>query len=249
MSSNSLEMPSPVSEMLIPTLNLMGFMTSWIDPYTEAFVKFAPSAPGISLDIGAAYGVASLAVLETGTEVIVCDPDQRHLEIRAQRTPPTHKSRLRLLQGSLPNQINLEESSVGAILCSRVLHFLTGQQIEESICNMFVWLRPGGRVYLIADTPYNRFLKSFLPLYELRKLRGDVWPGQIDNFPQFMPAELAPNLPKFFHTLDPDILARVCTQAGLIVEQTGFIARIDYLPDAQYDGREGVGIIAYKPES
>jgi hypothetical protein len=37
MSSNSVEMPDPVSEMLIPTLNLMGFMTAWIDPYTEAF--------------------------------------------------------------------------------------------------------------------------------------------------------------------------------------------------------------------
>lgn len=62
-----------------------------------------------------------------------------------------------------------------------------------------------------------------------------------------MPTELAPNLPNFFHTLDPDILARVCTQMGLIVERKGFISRIDYLPDAQDDGREGVGIIAYKP--
>jgi hypothetical protein len=34
---------------------------------------------------------------------------------------------------------------------------------------------------------------------------------------------------------------------GLIVERKGFISRIDYLPDAQDDGREGVGIIAYKP--
>ncbi|NCS02148.1 MAG: class I SAM-dependent methyltransferase [Microcystis aeruginosa G13-11] len=247
MSSNSVEMPDPVSEMLTPTLNLMGFMTAWIDPYTEAFVKFAPLAPKTCLDIGAAYGIASLAALATGAEVIACDPDWRHLEICLQKTPSKQKSRLRLLQGSLPDQINLEDGSLGAILCSRVLHFLTGPEIEESVRNMSRWLCSGGRVYLIADTPYNRFLKSFLPIYEERKRRGDLWPGQIDNFPQFMPTELAPNLPNFFHTLDPDILARVCTKMGLIVERKGFISRIDYLPDAQDDGREGVGIIAYKP--
>lgn len=247
MESNFITMPPPVSEMLTPTLNLMGFMTSWIDPYTEAFVKFAPFAPGPSLDIGASYGIATLAALETGADVIACDPDRRHLEICSQRTPSNQRSRLRLLQGSLPNQINLEEESVGAILCSRVLHFLTGQEIEESVFNMFRWLCPGGRIYLIADTPYNGFLKSFLPLYKARKLQGDLWPGQIDNFPEFMPTELAPSLPSFFHTLDPDILVRVCTQVGFRVERVGFIARIDYLPDAQDDGREGVGLIACKP--
>ena len=247
MNSEPITMPPPVSEMLTPTLNLMGFMTSWIDPYTEAFVKFTPFAPGPSLDIGASYGIATLAALEAGAEIIACDPDKRHLEICLQRTPLNQKSRLRLLQGSLPSQINLEKESVGAILCSRVLHFLTGSEIEESISNMSRWLRSGGRVYLIADTPYNRFLKPFLPLYEERKRQGNFWPGQIDNFPQFMPMELAANLPSFFHTLDPDVLSRVCTEAGLTVEKSGFIARIDYLPDAQDDGREGVGIIAYKP--
>ena len=180
---------------------------------------------------------------------LLTTPLSSHLEICAQRTPPSQKSRLRLLQGSLPSQINLEEDSVGAILCSRVLHFLTGQEIEESVCNMFRWLRPGGRIFLIADTPYNRFLKSFLPVYEERKCRGDLWPGQIDNFPQFMPTKLAHSLPAFFHVLHPDSLLRVCTKAGLKVEQAGFIARIDYLPDAQDDGREGVGVIAYKQES
>lgn len=249
MNSESITMPPPVSEMLTPTLNLMGFMTSWIDPYTEAFIKFALFAPGPSLDIGASYGIATLAALETGADVIACDPDKRHLEICHQRTPFNQRNRLRLLEGSLPHQINLKESSVGAILCSRVLHFLTGEEIEESIFNMFRWLCPGGRIYLIADTPYNGLLKSFLPIYKQKKIDDHLWPGLIDNFPQFMPSELAPNLPRFFHTLDPDILARVCNQAGLTVEQQGFIARIDYLPDAQDDGREGVGIIAYKPES
>lgn len=228
MQSNYSDTPPPISETLIPTLNLTGFMTSWLDPYTEAFIKFASLSPGPVLDIGAAYGIATLAALETGAKVISCDPDKRHLEICALKTPPDQRDRLTLLQGSLPNEINLEEGSVGAILCSRVLHFLKGSEIAQSVLNMSRWLYPGGKVYLIADTPYNGFLRSFLPLYEERKRQGDLWPGQIDNFPQLMPTELATNLPSFFHTLDPDILARVCTEAGLKIEQAGFIARTSY---------------------
>ena len=114
--------------------------------------------------------------------MIACDPDKRHLEICRQRTPFNQRSRLRLLEGSLPHQINLKESSVGAILCSRVLHFLTGEEIEESIFNMFRWLCPGGRIYLIADTPYNGLLKSFLPIYKLRKIINHPWPKIVVNF-------------------------------------------------------------------
>ncbi len=247
MQIDSINMPLPVSEMLIPTLNQTGFMTTWLDPYTQAFVEFASQCPGPVLDIGAAYGIATLAALDAGAEVISCDPDMRHLQFCAQRTPADHRSRLRLLQGSLPNQIDLEDASVGAILCSRVLHFLRGSEINESFLNMSRMLRSGGKVYLISDTPYKKSLKSFLPLYEERKRQGDPWPGQLDNFPEFMPAELAVSLPNFFHTLDPDILTCVCQQAGLIVEQAGFMARIDYPSDCQHDGREGVGVIAYKP--
>ncbi len=239
--------PSPVSPMLIPTLNLTGFMTSWIDPYTQAFIEFAGNAQGPVLDIGAAYGIATLAALNTGAQVIACDPDERHLQICAERAPSEQKNRLQLLQGSLPDQIDITKESIGAIICSRVLHFLTGDEIEQAVYNMFNWLLPGGRVYLIADTPYSGFLKSFVPIYQKRKSQGEAWPGQIDNFSQFMPPELAPNLPQFFHTLEPDTLSPLCEKAGFIVEKAGFIARIDYLPDAQIDGREGVGIIAQKP--
>jgi SAM-dependent methyltransferase len=246
MYSNPLVMPPAVSEMLTPTLNSMGVMTSWLDPYTEEFVRFAPLAPGPSLDIGAAYGIATLAALETGADVIACDPEQRHLDICAQRTPFDRHSHLTLLKGALPHEIKLENDSIGAIICSRVLHFLTAEDIEASLENMFRWLHPGGKIYLIADTPYNRTLKKFIPTYEKRKNEGITWPGEIQNFPTFMPTELASNLPNFFHTLDPDILSRACIQAGFIVEKAGFIARIDYLADVQDDGREGVGVIAYK---
>jgi SAM-dependent methyltransferase len=247
MEPDSLSMPSPVPETLVvPTLNQTGFMTTWIDPYVEAFIQFAPMAPGPCIDIGAAYGVATLAALATGAEVISCDPDERHLQICAERAPVNEQNRLKLLQGSLPDEIPLEKESVGAIVCSRVLHFLRGDEIERSIQNMFRWLKPNGKVYLIADTPYNQFFKAFQPLYEAQKQRGDPWPGQIDQPSVWIPEKYASCLPNYFHTLDPDILTRVCTTAGFHVERAGFFSRLDYPAEALLDGREGAGIIAYK---
>ncbi|MEH2422348.1 MAG: hypothetical protein V7K48_15980 [Nostoc sp.] len=92
-----------------------------------------------------------------------------------------------------------------------------------------------------------KHLKSFFYLYKERKKQGELCPGIIVNYPQYFPAQIGFNLPNLFHTLETDILRRVCTEAGLIVEQADFFARIDYSPDWQDNGREGVGIIAYKP--
>jgi SAM-dependent methyltransferase len=246
MESQPVSMPSPVSPMLIPTLNKTGFMTTWIDPYTEAFLEFASIAPGRCLDIGAAYGVATLAALARGAEVIASDLDKRHLEILAEKVPESQKERLTLLPGKLPDGIDLEPASVGAILCSRVLHFLPGEVIERSIQNMFTWSQPGGKVYLIADTPYNQLFRSFWPLYESRKQAGEAWPGRMEKFATLFPDKLAESLPEFFHVLEPDILEKVVKNAGFRIEKSGFIDRLDYPAEARLDGRECVGIIAAK---
>jgi hypothetical protein len=247
MENNPPAMPAPVSPTLIPTLNMTGFMTTWIDPYTEAFLNFAPEAPGPCLEIGAAYGNATLAALATGVEVIALDPDEGHLRILAEKVPPNQKDRLQLLQGRLPIDIPVENDSIGAILCSRVLHFLSGDEIDRSVRTMFDLMKAGGKVFLIADSPYMGVFGAFRPLYDARKQSGDLWPGRIENFPDYVPEALAPSVPDFFHVLDPDILTRVCESAGFVVERTEFISREDYLPAARFDGREGVGIVAVKP--
>lgn len=54
------------------------------------------------------------------------------------------------------------------------------------------------------------------------------------------------NNPDSFHLLDPDVLRRVFSEAGFIIEQCDFFARNNWPKDAQYDGRESVGLIARK---
>ena len=90
----NLDMPTPEVSGFVRTLNNMGYMTSALDPYSLAFTTFAPAAPGPALDIGAAYGIATLAALAGGARVIANDIDARHLDILSSRAPQEFRSRL-----------------------------------------------------------------------------------------------------------------------------------------------------------
>src|SRR5262245_32852905 len=111
---------------LIPTLNQMGWMTVGLDAFSQAFVDFAPTAPGPVLDIGAAYGVASIAALNKGARVIANDLDPRHLEILRDNAPSAYARNLSLRPGAFPDELDFEEDSLGGILACRILHFFDG---------------------------------------------------------------------------------------------------------------------------
>ena len=49
-----------------PTLNGTGFMFEVLDEFAEDFIQFAGSAPGPVLEVGCAFGVASLPALAGG---------------------------------------------------------------------------------------------------------------------------------------------------------------------------------------
>jgi hypothetical protein len=52
--------------------------------------------------------------------------------------------------------------------------------------------------------------------------------------------------PPFMNLLDPDLLARTCTEAGLTVIDAAFIPRPDFKGQGGMDGRENAGAIAIK---
>ena len=53
--------------------------------------------------------------------------------------------------------------------------------------------------------------------------------------------------PPFMNVLDPDLLARACTEAGLTVVDAAFIPRPDFGGMGKMDGRENAGVLAIKP--
>lgn len=239
-------MPPAEPNGFVPTLNGMGYMTSGLDPYSRAFVDFAPAAPGPALDVGAAYGVASLAALSAGASVLANDLDPRHLAILEQRVPAADRARLTLLPGAFPDGLELAPGSLGAVLVCRVLHFFEGEAIERSAEAVARWLAPGGKAFVVGETPFIGTARAFFPTYETRRRAGDPWPGIVRDVGAHDPKR-AGSLPKLMHLLDEAVLRRVFTRAGLVVEKAGTFARPEFPKDIQLDGRESVGLVARKP--
>ena len=230
----------------VETLNGMGYMSLSFDPYTQAFLDSCASNPGIRVfEGGAAYGQACLAALEVGAFVTANDSDGRHLSLLEQRTPPELRRNLILKEGRLPDKVECPAESFESILCSRMLHFLRGEEIQQCLAKFYQWLKRGGRAYLVAETPYLGCYASFIPTYEDRKRKNVPWPGFLEDTSRFSQIRYN-NIPSFLHFLDPDILTELCRRVGFVIEKAGFIDRSDFPPDLRLDGRESVGIVAKK---
>ena len=181
------DMPRQWVKGLVPTMNDKGFMFEVLDDYADEFIAFAGASEYEAAEIGCAYGVATIAALRAGATITACDMDPRHLDVLKSRAPSALHERLSLVTGQLPD-IELPESHFGSLLCSRVLHFLRGEDIERSVANMFRWLRPGGRLFLVADTPYGIWRK-FIPVWEANEQAGERWPGLMIPPVQYLPYE------------------------------------------------------------
>lgn len=222
-------------------------MLEALDSFAEEFVAFAAQQDGEVLDMGCAFGVASLAALKAGARVCACDMEPKHLDMVVQETPPDLKANLRTVEGMLPD-VHFPDLSFNAIIASRVIHFLTGPNIQTTLNAMFTWLKPGGRLYLVADTPYMPGWDDIVPSYEAAKSAGEPWPGFIPDFARYTSSN-APGsgAPDFVNTLDPDMLERECRLAGFEIIRSSFFG-LQRLGDAA-NGREHAGCAAVKPET
>ena len=249
MSDNPMEMPKSYIPGMIPTLNDTGFMTEVMDEYSQAFVDYAAGCEGPVLDMGCAYGVATLPALAAGATVTACDMDQGHLDILESHAPEKDKPRLTCLTGVLP-EVDFPENTFDALLAARVLHFLNGPDINASVRKMASWLKPGGKAFLITDTVYTGFWKQHASKYEEAKAAGHPWPGEIQDAHLYLPEPArATTQIRYMNLLDPDVIRRVCEQAGLIVEAADYVHPGDHERDKAYGetDKERTGAIAVKP--
>ena len=233
---------------MVPTLNGTGFMFEVRDAFAEEFIRFAGQSPHPVLDLGCAYGVATLPALEAGGTVVASDMEPQHLEILREKAPPALRARLTCVAGKLP-EIDFPEGNFAAILCSRVFHFLTGAEIDQSIAKVYRWLRPGGHFYLVADTPYGIWRKA-IPEFEERKRQGVRWPGFIVGLHNYIPTpgvQKHIDKPPYMNLMDTDLLRRICAEAGFEVRRVGYIDRADFRGLGRLDGRENVGCLAVRP--
>ncbi|MBI4351612.1 MAG: class I SAM-dependent methyltransferase [Elusimicrobia bacterium] len=238
-------MPAPDENGLFRTLNSMGTMTPSPDIFSSAFIEFASKAPGRCLDIGAAYGVSTIPALAGGAHVVANDIDGRHLRILASRVPTEDRARLELAPGNFPDEMDFQPGSFGAVLICRVMHFFDGPRIDRAAAKVREWLAPGGKVFVVAETPFIGTARAFFPTYEARLKAGNKWPGVVENVSAHDPKR-AGSLPSLFHLLDDRVLSRVFTSAGFTIERLAYFARPDYPADIRLDGKESIGMIAIK---
>lgn len=236
-------------EDFIVTRNQMGFMTVAPDPFSQALIDFAPYAPGPMLEIGAAYGVAAIRALEKGVQVIANDLAPEHLEILRQKTPEHLRSNLTLKPGRFPTEIDFPDASLGCVLSCRVIHFLDGDEIRAALSMLYRWLKPGGKICIVVETPYVKPFQPIIPQYEARVRNNEEWPGCFDNIHEIYAVhapELVNRVPNLLHYLNETVLSRELSRAGFVVERCHTLNRIDFPVWLRLDGRESVGIIGRK---
>ena len=233
---------------LIQTLNRMGFVTNELDPISRGFIIFSKKCKKPVLEIGAAYGLTVLKVLEQKVKIIANDADERHLKILAERVPNNLRKYLSIAPGEFPDGVILASESLEAALSCRVFHFFDPAMLRRAISSLFQCLCSGGKAFIIADSPYTQRAADLgrTPIYEDRRKKGDQWPGFFEGVHKEWPhmREIGPDI---IHCLDPFVLRRVFEEQGFEIEMADWIDRPDYPEGYKANGRECVGVIARKP--
>jgi SAM-dependent methyltransferase len=236
------ELPRSSVPGLIPTLNNTGWMTESMDRLSREFAAYAGSIADECLDMGCAYGIATLAALDHGARILAADLDARHLSILAGRTPPDQRARLRTQVARLP-EVDFAPASFGAILAARVLHFLAPAELTLTLYKMQQWLVPGGRLYVVCDSPYVGPWRDAAPEYERRKAAGCPWPGMVIDYHRYLPEASRATSPAFMHPMDPDVLRRACEKLGLEVLEASWLEG----GTRSRSARDHAGIVAARP--
>lgn len=231
--------PETTAPRRILTRNRMGWSSDQLSPLSLSFVEFSRACTAPVLDIGAGLGTAALAALGAGASVIANDLDDgalQHLAGRMQTRP-----------GRFPRELHFEPETLGAVHASNVFHFLTGNQLESGFRAIARWLRPGGRLFVQAATPYQAPFAAFLPEYQRRLAAAGKWPGWIPKISIYSSHRQLSQMPRSLHLLDDAILTRTALAAGLEIERAWLFRRTDLPATLHLDGRESVALIARKP--
>ncbi|PCH53727.1 MAG: hypothetical protein COC22_01845 [Flavobacteriaceae bacterium] len=245
---------NPQFDNIIPTMNRKGFMINIIDSITEKFIKQAVNNNGNHLEIGSAYGNIALELLERGCKnYTAIDLDIRHLKILARRVKETHPhliNNIKLIQGSFPQEVKLEDNNYDSILISRVLHFLSPEEILVVIADMHRILKPQGKIYVICASTYNKAFASFIPIFEEAKKNGVKYPGYTQEKDKHTDLSLIDEEaiktihPGDYTFFDHDSFAEFFEDSGFKVEEYAYIPYNG--SSVSLDGRENVGAIMVK---
>lgn len=235
----------------IATCNHTGFMFTELSYVSQEYIKFTKSCKNV-LDIGCAYGVSVLPVLEHKNPVVYAiDLSQEHLDRLWNLVDVDQKKYLITKAASFPEEINFPNNFCEAIHLSNVLHFFTGNQIEIVLNKCFKWLSKNGKLFINTCSLYLPYLNSFISTYESRKNEKCLWPGEIENHRDFLPESFEqknkePAAP-FLHIFKKEDLEQVIKKSGFRVDKSHYftLKNLTYIKSMD-DSRAWIGLIVTK---
>lgn len=206
----------------------MGWAAGVPGQMSERFIAYAGGCERPVVDLGCGYGVTAIPA-----GAIAVDLEPEHLA-----EMPAGMDRV---VGRFP-ELAFRAGSLGAVHASNVLHFLTGEELEEGVRRMGEWLAPGGCVFVQASTPYQAPFAGFVEEFERRVGVGERWPGWVAETRLITDFRRLHQYPRSIHLLDTGVLERLFT--GWEVEYLGYYRRHGLPASLYLDGRESVGLVA-----
>ncbi|WP_299005757.1 class I SAM-dependent methyltransferase [uncultured Shewanella sp.] len=238
------------------TVNHKGVMVKQFSDVSQYFIRDAVNASHTLIDMGCAYGIATLPILEMHKNIVACDLSQEHLDILKQETPEKLLPYLTLKQGDFPYDFSFEKNSISGIHCSYIFNLMTAEAVSLALTHCFNWLIPGGKLYINAPTPYLNGL-NFIDEFQRREANGEPFPGIIDkqSMASFIQQGLqemmsTDGLLNFLHVFTKESLSKVLIEKGFLID---FSQYFDIKIPSQLDpliggnGKASIGIIARKP--
>jgi len=207
--------------------------------------------PQTILDVGSGYGRISHIALNRNKVVIANDIATEHLIYtrKIAKSQGLDLKNLHLNNSYFPDKITIEDNSLDAVVLYRVIHFLSGEEIELGLSKIYKWLKKGGQIFIVVLSPYHKeYSDWFLPLYNTKWEDGNKWPGEELEVAKALPKQQY-NLPKYLHVMDDRPLKYALEKYGFTIIKKGFVD-MSRFNSADYkqgrDGRESFGIIAVK---
>lgn len=230
----------------IPTLNKYGLSDFLLDPYTIDFLIFSTESPKHVLEVGAEFGRLSLEVIRYGGSAVVNDLDPRHIHQIEEKIPKTQRQKIDFVVGAFPLETHFQDGTFDAIFI-RVMQFLSGELIEKGLSKAFKWLKPGGRIYIIAPTIYMPSVpKHVQDAFKRKRKHGEMWPGVGILSREVFPMTIAENMPSKVHLMDMDVLMNALFRSGFDVQRVGYYDRFKRHNTEDLHDRNGVGIVGVK---
>ena|GEM_PF-899300 len=227
----------------IPTLNKTGYMKQHLDEYSQAFVDYSSTCDDYVLEIGCAYGFVVQEALKKGAKVVASDLSEEHLIYLLKNTKEEYLNNLVVNKGYFPFELDLPWGSMSAVLASRVLHFLDGDELEEALDKIFGVLKENGKFYFTCVTPYHESIRArFLHTYDSYLINGVKWPGLIDD-PEIIDPIHNGYMDKILHVFDKKRLVDLLPEHGFEIEKIGYF---QYPGDTTSGPKGHIGLIARK---